>query len=550
MNPPVPFASAEDSSGPAPQPAGVPAETMTFAPPGDNPAEPSRIGKYQEVRRFSQSSGQAAAYLAFDPDLNRHVVLKRYHGQPGEETGEAEEGRALARVHSTYVAGCLGVDRIGDEPYLVVEYIPGRNLTEIRSDEPLERARAIGVVTQLAEGVAAVHACGLIHRDIKPANVVLHDDGTPRLVDFGLAAHLGSSRLRRICGTPAYMSPEQARWEWDRIDQRSDVFALGAILYFLLVGRAPYTGNTFGEILAAARKAVIEPPRGLDSTITESIEVVCLKALAPAPENRYLSAQEFRQALVQAAEESEVRRPASRAATLRRRAAIAVAFVIATLALIVWFHPGSSSTSGALAGGPLKAELSVIHYEERGDGRFVRRLGEITAASLEQQPARLYDSVRIRVTLSRPAYYYLISLNPDGTDQLFVRKVPSHPEALRRVFEFPEDPMYKCVLTEGVGLQAFVLIASDLPLPEYETWKSQVPGGVAWTALDKEGLWTYDSGEVAASREVGRVLGESLHRDDAPAPLIVLCDRFVRQPGVVLVHAVAFPVKPPRAVIK
>ena len=111
-------------------------------------------------------------------------------------SGEAEEGRALAKVASPYVARCHGIERIDGEAFLVVEYVPGRNLAEVRRDGPLGIETVVRILAQLAEGVAAVHARGLIHRDIKPANVILHDDGTPRLVDFGLAAHLGSGRLR------------------------------------------------------------------------------------------------------------------------------------------------------------------------------------------------------------------------------------------------------------------------------------------------------------------------------------------------------------------
>src|SRR5262249_56862729 len=139
---------------------------------------------------------------------------------------EGEEGRGVAKVNSPCVARCHGVERIDGAAFLVVEYIPGRDLAEVRRDGPLSLEAVVRILAQLAEGVAAVHARGLIHRDIKPANVILRDDGTPRLVDFGLAAHLGSSRLRQWSGTPAYMAPEQVRSEWDRIDFRTDVFAL------------------------------------------------------------------------------------------------------------------------------------------------------------------------------------------------------------------------------------------------------------------------------------------------------------------------------------
>jgi serine/threonine protein kinase len=266
---------------------------------------PTHVGKYRIARCFSQVSGQAAAYLAFDPDLERHVVLKRYHGR----SSEAEEGRALAKVVSPYVARCYGIERIDGDAYLVVEYVPGRNLAEVRRDGPLDLAQAVSILAQLAEGVAAVHVRGLIHRDIKPANVILHDDGTPRLVDFGLAAHLGSSRLCERSGSPPYMAPEQARGEWDRIDFRTDVFGLGGVLYKLLTNHEPHAGSTLTEILEHAEKADITSPRQYDPTIPALVEAVCLKALAAAPENRYTTAPEFAAALRQASEPTSITPP-------------------------------------------------------------------------------------------------------------------------------------------------------------------------------------------------------------------------------------------------
>ena len=147
--------------------------------------EPSKLGKYEIVERFSEKSGQATAYKALDPDLRRHVVLKRYRGELDGAPDEIDDGRALARVQSPYVAGCHGIERIDGEAFLVVEFIPGRNLAQVQRDEKLPIEQIVRILALLAEGVAAVHARGLIHRDIKPANVILHDDGNPRLVDFG-----------------------------------------------------------------------------------------------------------------------------------------------------------------------------------------------------------------------------------------------------------------------------------------------------------------------------------------------------------------------------
>ena len=295
-----------EPSAPPTEPSSV---SVAHGEPNPGSAEPIHVGKYQIVRRFSELSGQAAAYLAFDPDLERHVVLKRYHGGPHGPSGEAEEGRVLAKVVSPYVARCHGIERIDGEAYLVVEYVPGRNLAEVRRDGPLDLAQIVRILAQLAEGVAAVHARGLIHRDIKPANVILHDDGTPRLVDFGQTAHLGGSRLRARSGSPPYMAPEQARGEWDRIDFRTDVFGLGGVLYKLLTDHAPHAGSTLNEVLEHAKKADVTPPRQLDPTIPAPVEAVCLKALAAAPENRYTTALEFAAALRQAIEPTPVAPP-------------------------------------------------------------------------------------------------------------------------------------------------------------------------------------------------------------------------------------------------
>lgn len=118
----------------------------------------SRLGKYEVVERFPGASGQGTAYKALDPDLSRHVVLKRYHAGPRGAPDEADEGRALAKVQSPYVARCHGLERIDGEAYLVVEFIPGRTLAQVQRDERLPVERTVRILALLAEGVSAVHA--------------------------------------------------------------------------------------------------------------------------------------------------------------------------------------------------------------------------------------------------------------------------------------------------------------------------------------------------------------------------------------------------------
>ena len=157
--------------------------SVAHGEPNPGSAEPIHVGKYQTARCFSEVGGQAAAYLAFDPDPSATSCssattaaprpVGRGRGGPGPGEGRQPVRLALPRHRA---------DRRGVPGRRVRA---GRNLAEVRRDGPLDLAQVVRILVQLAEGVAAVHARGLIHRDIKPANVILHDDGTPRLVDFG-----------------------------------------------------------------------------------------------------------------------------------------------------------------------------------------------------------------------------------------------------------------------------------------------------------------------------------------------------------------------------
>jgi predicted Ser/Thr protein kinase len=267
-------------------------------PPARTGSSPERIDKYQIVRALGDG-GQAIAYLAFDPDLKRQVVLKVYHAArtPAEQEMVLKEGQALARVRSGYVAQCYSAERHDSVPYLVMEYIPGKSLAELQRDRPPELDRSLELVGQLAEGLSAVHACGLLHRDIKPSNAIVGDDGLPRLVDFGLAEPLASAALARVSGTIPYMAPEQARGESDRIDARTDLFALGAVLYELLTGRPPYLGETRQDLLSQACTGDVVPPRERNPKIPAAVNTVCMRCLAKAPGDRFASAADLAEAV-------------------------------------------------------------------------------------------------------------------------------------------------------------------------------------------------------------------------------------------------------------
>ncbi len=231
-----------------------------------------KIGKF-EIKEVLGQGAQATTYKVWDPDVQRTAVVKAYHGTGTAWLDDAivQEGQKLAKVRSPYVITCHHVERSDGVPYLVLEYVAGQSLAKLHARAPLRVSESLRLIGKVAEGRAAMHARGLLHRDIKPSNIVVGHNGVPKLLDFGLALPLGDPKLGDVSGTFSYMAPEQARGDKDRVEPRTDIFGLGATLYFLLTGHSPYEG-TPEEVWRAAREGNIVPPRrviqGFPSTST------------------------------------------------------------------------------------------------------------------------------------------------------------------------------------------------------------------------------------------------------------------------------------------
>ena len=208
--------------------------------------------------------GQATAYLVFDPDLAKSVVLKLSHDAvlPGEQDELRSEGRVLAELSHPHLARVLHYDLFEGRPYLVMEHVAGQNLAQWAGSVRPPQREAIRLVVDIAEALAAAHRRGVIHRDLKPANVLIDEQGEPRVIDFGLAWHRhgwdeSGESDSVVAGTVAYIPPEQARGELNRVGVRSDVFGLGGILYFLLTGQSLFMQpgeRDFQRVLARAKK--------------------------------------------------------------------------------------------------------------------------------------------------------------------------------------------------------------------------------------------------------------------------------------------------------
>ncbi len=274
--------------------AGGPTPTITVAPT-TFPAP--HWDKYEFIEILGRG-GMGAVYKARDRRLGRLVALKFIHGDdPGMIQRFLQEARSQARLDHPFICKVYEVGTVDNKPYIAMELVEGRTLDRMSSQ--LGLSEKIQVLKDAAAALHAAHEQGIIHRDIKPSNIMVERTPSgslrPVIMDFGLARESGDSHglteSGAVMGTPAYMSPEQARGEARRLDRRSDVYSLGATMYDVLCGKPPFEDQTVLNILLKVMNEPPSPPRSLDPTIPEAIELVVSKCLNKEPEQRYQSAK-------------------------------------------------------------------------------------------------------------------------------------------------------------------------------------------------------------------------------------------------------------------
>ncbi len=416
------------------------------------------LGNFK-IEELLGRGGQSETFLAWDNELQRRVVLKIYpqHGCNEKAQAVLREGRLLSRVNSPIVVKCLGVEsfnahpencpskhsssdeplaqdlEIQSPPYLVLEHVEGTPLDMRLRLNPVDTQEIRRIMRQLAQGLACVHAAGLIHRDIKPGNIIINENGEPKLIDFGLAISTDDEGAGLGSGTVAYMSPEQALQQ-EVLDERTDIFGLGSVMYHLLTGYPLYRAASKEETRQLAQSARFDDIRALNPNADKTLAKVCMKCLQADPRLRFQSAEELRHALDK---------------PQRRWVPLCVG-ALAVVCVIGWL---------------LRAQI-------RSDvSRSAKEILTVNVSGGDQNEQGIFEfqtdaTVHLEVTVQQAGFLRVWSQDGKVCRQLFPNAVqPERKLAAGETVLVPDPRQARLRLTESTETEFFRVVVSDGHLP-------------------------------------------------------------------------------------
>lgn len=419
---------------------------------GSTPHEtqvPPKIGKYTIIRRLA-SGGQADVYRAVHPGLDQEVVIKIASDRlPAQQSRSAilNEGRLLAQLDHSRLNRVYDVDFDEGRPYIVSRYIRGRTLDQYLEQEKLTLADKLSLIAKIARALGTAHRQGIYHLDIKPQNIVVDDDGTPCLIDFGLgrvhnAFDVSENQEGVLCGTLQYMPPEQALGNASQIGALSDIFSLGAVLFFLGTGHPPYREGSVIETLEDAQAGNWLRESLEKNNLPAGIRKIVARSMSLNPQDRYRNCDQFADAL----DSFTVR--------VRRKRFLAGSVVgLAAAAGVVGIVGGwpAASRSTDLTSPAINAAIRLpeLNIEVYDSGRYFD--------FAERTPLRNGDRLRISSLVPAGFHATLFYLDSDGElQELSYRPPAESPGTIR----FPAETGAVVPLTGHMGTEAIFLCVS------------------------------------------------------------------------------------------
>jgi tRNA A-37 threonylcarbamoyl transferase component Bud32 len=488
--------------------AAAPAEVTVEKPP-------ERIGGKYKVIELLDRGGQGEVYRALHETLRRDVVIKLSRRPCPQESHAREaflaEGRILAGLQHPNIASVFDLDFYEDRAYLAIEFVRGLTLDQFaRSRRPAPR-EAAALLVPVARALAEAHRRGVVHRDLKPRNILIDEQGRPRVIDFGLARlhdawSNGPPEDDRLSGTLPFMPPEQAHQPAEPADARSDIFALGAVLYFLLTGKPLYSGGGTSELIDRARRCDYDQKALRDPAIPEALRATCLKALAPDLQRRHSTADELGdelEALLQP-------RPRKRWVGW----AVAITLGVALLAFISWQWLGRPGQDGDRANGNPEPTTLSVEVREPWPGQKPRNL-------LNVPSPRTGDQIKVIARVPRGVSASLLHVDRRGK----WTKLASRPAEATAPLIAPAAEGVPLTLTEPSGTELLLIIGrKDGPSPDLLDALAalgQVP--VTFPDLPKDAYLRMLPGRV-----IWEPIQRAIEQGAQPAPEWAAADRLER----------------------
>ncbi len=262
-------------------------------------SEPQTLGRYRILGELGRGA-MGVVYKASDPMLNRTVAIKTISiVADAEERVEYEkrfyqEAKAAGSLSHPHIVTIFDIGRAGDVVYMAMEFVAGRELKSLLASGGVEPQAALDIAAQVAEALAYAHSRGIVHRDVKPANIMVVNGGPAKIMDFGIARMRASevkTQTGMLLGSPKYMAPEQLLG--GAADHRSDIFALGGVVYEMTVGASPFAGDDITQIMYHIVHSNPPPPSAVRRRLPTMLDLVVARALAKDPDERYQDAREL-----------------------------------------------------------------------------------------------------------------------------------------------------------------------------------------------------------------------------------------------------------------